>query len=188
MDRLFPLLNRGTANGVLDRLMPCLTNLHHHVWFLALAVVVCGVLVWRGNLRTRVGVLCALLAVGLADVMCSRIIKPLVPRERPCARVLPSGGMAFATTRLVPGEHCPGSRSFPSNHAANTMALGGVGWWFTRRCSRWLWLLLPLVIGYSRIYLGYHYPSDVVGGWLIGALFAAMCVWLSQRVLRQNAA
>lgn len=186
MDNLFPLLNRGVANSALDWLMPRLTNLHQHAWFLALVVIACGVLLWRGDRRTRVGVLCALLAIGLADGMCSRIIKPLVPRERPCARVSPHGEMAFATTRLVPGEHCPGSRSFPSNHAANSMALGGVGWWFTRRRSRWLWFLLPFVIGYSRIYLGYHYPSDVLGGWLLGGLVAAPIVLFARRLLPQD--
>ncbi|MGJ3524233.1 phosphatase PAP2 family protein [Nitratidesulfovibrio sp. D1] len=43
--------------------------------------------------------------------------------------------------------------------------------------ARTLVFLLPLVVGYSRLYLGKHYPSDVLGGWLVGALAGCAAVW-----------
>ncbi len=61
------------------------------------------------------------------------------------------------------------------------MALAGVGLWFTRGRTRWLWFLLPLIIGYSRIYLGYHYPSDTLSGWLLGGLIAAVVILAARR-------
>jgi undecaprenyl-diphosphatase len=186
-DTLFPLLNRGAANPFFDWLMPRITNLHHVGWFKWLTVAACLFLLWKGNRRARVWVLCAVLAVGLSDLMAARVFKNLWPRDRPCQSAAMAGQV-----RMTPGTECPGSKSFPSNHAANMMALAGVGWWFGRKRERgarsgdrtadtsarkhlapWLWFLLPLVIGYSRIYLGFHYPTDVLGGWALGALLAA---------------
>src|SRR5262249_35443220 len=134
-----------------------------------------------------------------SDAACKRVVKNLVPRYRPCHLQLDVGPMEVPETRIVPGEHCPGSYSFPSNHASNMMALAGVCWWFSRRkplsqvsegaalpkrpWAPWLWFLIPLVIGYSRIYLGYHYPSDVLGGWAFGAVIAATLVVIVNRLV-----
>jgi undecaprenyl-diphosphatase len=185
-DRLFHVLNDGAANPFLDWLMPRLTNLHHLKWFAGI-VILGGVLaVWKGSRQVRLGVLCAVISVGLSDVLASRVIKPLVPRERPCrVHISSENGDQSTFARMVPDESCPGSSSFPSNHASNMMALAGVGWWLTRNRSRWLWFLLPLIIGYSRIYLGYHYPSDTVGGWILGGLIAAVVIVVARRFVTQ---
>ncbi|MBM3493086.1 MAG: phosphatase PAP2 family protein, partial [Armatimonadetes bacterium] len=49
----------------------------------------------------------------------------------------------------------------------------------------WAWFLLPLVIGYTRVYLGYHYPTDVVGGWAVGAVVAAFTLGLVRMAQRR---
>jgi undecaprenyl-diphosphatase len=147
---------------------------------MALVIVGCLVALWKGSRQIQLAVLCAVIAVSASDLLATRVIKNLIPRERPCHQV-GAGLLEFHDTRLVPGEHCPGSHSFPSNHASNMMALAGVAWWFTRRKTRWLWFLLPLIVGCSRVYLGYHYPTDVVGGWFIGAIIAAAVVLVSRR-------
>src|SRR5258708_8434787 len=183
-DSLFSALNRGIANPLLDWLMPRITNLHHIKWFMALVILGCLIALWKGSRQIQLAVLCAIIAVSASDLLAYRVIKNLVPRERPCHQTV-SGQMEFPTTRLVRGEKWPGSHSFPSNHASNMMALAGVAWWFTRRKSRWLWFLLPLIIGYSRVYLGYHYPSDVIGGWVIGAIVPAVLILLASRIFGQ---
>jgi len=175
---LLAALNRGVTNDLFDWLMPRITNLHQQTWFLALLALFCMGVLWKGGRRRRVWVVCALVAVGLSDLLSSRAIKAVLPRDRPCHQRAETGRMAFPATRLVPGEHCPGSPSFPSSHAVNTMAVAVVGWWFTRRRARWAWFLLPLILGYSRVYLGYHYPSDVVGGWIVGGLVAGAVIGL----------
>lgn len=183
---VFLALNRGVACGPLDWLMPRLTGLHHQGWFVALVGIVCLIALWKGDRRARVWVLCALLAVGLGDGVAYRAIKRFAPRTRPCQSVTVGGSLAVPEVRLVRGESCPGSPSFPSNHATNMMALGTVCWWFTRGRKRWLWFLLPLVIGYTRIYLGYHYPSDVLGGWVLGAAMASAVLATVGRLARPH--
>ena len=69
--------------------------------------------------------------------------------------------------------------SYPSAHAANAMAAFVILAWLLPRSRRLVWTI-PLVIGYSRVYLGKHYPTDVLMGWLVG-LAAAMVVWLAWR-------
>jgi membrane-associated phospholipid phosphatase len=62
---------------------------------------------------------------------------------------------------------------FPSAHAVNTMALAVfMARWFHK--SLVVFLLFPLVVGVSRVLANYHYPLDVLGGWIIGATLASL--------------
>src|SRR5579863_4050480 len=192
---IFIALNRGDANSAFDWLMPRLTNLDHYRWFQVAALALIVVVLGKGGKWGRVWVLCTLLAVGLSDFTASHVIKAVLHRERPCYRSGVSGPFAFPDTRLL--GQCPGSYSFPSNHASNMMAMGLTCWWFTRRRTgrggepgkgrRWdwalLWFLVPLIIGYTRPYLGVHYPSDVLGGWVLGALVSATVIRFVARPL-----
>jgi undecaprenyl-diphosphatase len=98
-----------------------------------------------------------ILAIVLASLLANHALKPLVSRERP-----------FVSTPeiLVIGSR-PGDASFPSGHAANAFAGASV---LARRLrgQRVLWWALAVLIAYSRIYLGVHYPLDVIGGALLG--------------------
>ncbi len=185
-ERLFLILNRGAANGPMDAVMPVITNLHQQKWFFAVIAVAAVAGILRHKKRGWVAVIALVVAIGLADSASTRILKPVVGRPRPC-HVASGGRFVVPDVRIIAGESCPGSPSFPSNHAANTMAAATVCVWLTRGRKRWAWLLLPAVIGYSRIYLGYHYPSDVLAGWLLGFALALSVVWAARRVLPPSA-
>ncbi|MBA4356880.1 MAG: phosphatase PAP2 family protein, partial [Desulfovibrio sp.] len=69
--------------------------------------------------------------------------------------------------------------SFPSAHAANSTALALLAALFWPRLRRSIWAL-PLLVGWSRVYMGKHYPTDVLGGWLLG-LCVGWLFWLLWR-------
>ena len=102
------------------------------------------------------------LTIALAYLTVDGVIKPIIARERPPIA-------ADAPPRNLPP--LPRSFSFPSGHAASTFgaAVAVSRMWPQGRV---LWWTLAVVIGYSRIYLGHHYPLDVIGGALIGSALA----------------
>ena len=72
----------------------------------------------------------------------------------------------------------------PSGHSQSAVVVWGTIAAGFRRT--WLWIvaaLLMVLIGFSRIYLGVHFPTDVLGGWAVGAVFLAACLALEPRVM-----
>ena len=119
-------------------------------------------------------------AVAIADILANRL-KPVFGTERPSSR--------YAEPR--PLVHAPTDGSFPSGHAATSFAAATV---LTYAWPRWwpAFLLLALGIGFSRVYVGVHYPLDVVGGAVLGILVATALRWLvgalqSSRAARRSA-
>jgi membrane-associated phospholipid phosphatase len=71
------------------------------------------------------------------------------------------------------------SPSFPSSHSQGSLVFWGSTASLVRRW--WMWVvsvLLILLISLSRIYLGVHFPQDVLGGWIIGLVILALCLWI----------
>lgn len=151
-------------------------------WYSAYVVLIVGLV---QVYRRRAWLLVPLVAgtVWAADVISSRGFKPFFQRLRPCHEP------ALARTlRLAEGYGCGGQFGFMSSHAANTMALAVfLSLTLPRRFRAFKWALglWTLVTGYSRVYLGAHYPGDVLAGWVLGALLgwagARAFGWLSGR-------
>lgn len=106
-----------------------------------------------------------ILAVGLSDFLSVHLFKNHFQRLRPCHQAA-----LEPLVHLVKGK-CGGSYGFVSSHAANMFALA-TGLWLTlgRKATAGILLFLwASLIAYSRIYLGVHFPSDIIGGALLGA-------------------
>ena len=74
--------------------------------------------------------------------------------------------------------------AFPSGHAANAVTIFGSLAAHERK-RKFLWVLavlLPLLVGFSRVFVGSHYPTDVFCGWLLGALVVALIPWLRRKI------
>lgn len=161
---LFELINQTWTSPFLDVVMPYLTDFDH--WRIPLILVLLAFLA-KGDNETRIGILFAILAVAASDQIASSGIKPLFERTRPFD--------VIAGARKLIGAH---GYAFPSSHAANTFAAGT---FLSLRFRRW-WpiLVIPVVVAYSRVYCGVHYPSDVVAGALLGAGVGAMFVLIDR--------
>ena len=96
-------------------------------------------------------------------------LKWLFERVRPCR------ALSEAVT-LDPGG-CGGLYSFPSNHALNTAAAAAFLQVLYPK-SGWVSWPIAGLVGFSRVYVGAHYVSDVVGSWLLGGILGAGMAWL----------
>lgn len=111
------------------------------------------------------------LLVTITDQVSVKLFKDIFLRLRPCHDPT-LGGMA----RVLNGQ-CGGQYGFISSHAANTFGLAVfVGALLKNRYSWMLWamLLWAAIVSYSRIYLGVHFPGDVLVGAMVGALIGLL--------------
>ncbi len=172
LDRsLFRLINITLGA---DALAPVMKFFSNPVYAAPLLVALVVWMVWRDGRRGRVTVLALLLLVPVADQVSSSVLKPLIGRPRPCRAVAAIEGVRNH------GAHCSSSGSFPSGHATNIAAVAMLLAW---RYRRWAWAAIAaaFLVGYSRIYLGVHYPSDVLGGWALGAGLGALAALAAAR-------
>ena len=159
---LFRFINASLGNPVFDKLMPFLSD---SPGFTCLFVVLAVGLVWKGGARGRVCALMLFLTVCLGNWLVCDSIKNAVARPRPF-QTLPD-----VVLRIGKG----GSFSLPSSHAANWFAATLVLLVYYRR-TVWVMLPLALLVCFSRVYNGVHYPSDVLAGAVLGAGYSAAII------------
>lgn len=142
--------------------------------WIPLYCILLGIIIYKyRNWKTVLLILAGFaIAVGLSDFITSGIIKPLVCRLRPTHEPALAG-----MVRVVNG-YTGGLYGFCSSHAANTMAVGLLFSLLfkhkTATAALMVWVALNC---YSRMYLGVHYPSDIIVGLLVGALWAWVAYW-----------
>ncbi len=127
------------------------------------------------------GLVCLLfifVTITLSDQICGSAIRHAVCRLRPSNPDNPISPFIH----LVNDYH-GGSYGFPSCHAANTFALATfLILYFRTRLAAFVLLPWTVLVGYSRIYLGVHYPGDILCGMCLGGLFGLSFYWLHAQV------
>lgn len=158
----------------LDRFMMMFTG--RFVWVPMYAALLYTILRNCPPRRALVTSLCIILAIVIADQFCGHLLRPAIARLRPANLDNPLS--AFA---VIVNDYRGGTYGFPSCHAANSFALAAFCSLFlrTRRAAAFI-LVWAVLNSYSRLYLGVHYPGDLLVGALLGMVFGALCYWLSR--------
>ncbi len=175
--KLFFYINGRWNNSFLDFLLPWMRE--PYFWaplYLYLAVFVIYNFKWRGFFWIAFFII----TFALTD-QASMFIKDAVGRLRPCRDPL----LAQYVRVLV--YYCPQSGSFTSSHAANHFGLAMFSFLTLRpHVGKWalLFFLWAGVIAYSQVYVGVHYPLDVLGGAVLGMIMGTLSGGFFQRRIR----
>ena len=173
--KLFLLINQQWRCGLFDAVMPLLSS--KTALFAVLALALAFALVRSGRRQALLFAI-LLLGMGLSDAT-TGVIKDQVGRVRPLNAVAGTYHQAHGPWEQRPADFVQTKEkgdSYPSAHASNSMCLAVLALLLWPGLKKWP-LLLPLLVGYSRVYLGKHYPTDVLAGWLLG-LVVGYVVWL----------
>ncbi|MCB0736305.1 MAG: phosphatase PAP2 family protein [Bacteroidetes bacterium] len=165
---LFEWINRTTANAFFDVLMPAVRNKY---FWAPLYVFLTTYLLINHKLKGFYVLLLVGLSFALANSVSAEILKPIFKIDRPCNDPVFQHHIELRV-------HCGPGKSFPSTHATNHFAIAvclGLLLW-----RRWKWpskllLFWAFLVSYAQVYVGVHYPLDVMMGAILGSLIGIAC-------------
>lgn len=160
------LMLNNMHTQVLDMIMFAVSDKWIWVPFYALlALLMFRQCTWR---RAALALLLIALTVAATDQSCATLIRPAIGRLRPTSPDNPLSALVHTVNGYRGGRY-----GFPSCHAANTFALATfLSLYFRRRVATATLFAWAATVSYSRIYLGVHYPGDVLCGMAIGTVYA----------------
>jgi undecaprenyl-diphosphatase len=159
---IFQFINGYFINPIFDFLMPFISERNN--WIL-LYVFLWFFLIIKGGKKGKIFVILIIFAIIASDQISSSILKPLVNRLRPCHEL--------EGVRILVG--CGGKLGFPSSHAANYFAAATLFTYYFPK-YKWIYIIIAILVAYSRIYIGVHYPLDVIFGALLGFLCSLILI------------
>lgn len=162
---IFYFINDTLSAKFLDKFFTIITNVNH--WYIAYAILL-GIAFFKGGSLGKWSVLGVILLIITTDQVSHKVIKEIFQRIRPC--------------NALPNVNSPlglqGTFSFPSNHAVNNFAVA-VFFYMIYPNLKWILFISAALVALSRVYIGLHYPSDVIGGALIGSAFGYLFALLT---------
>ena len=164
---LMIFLNKNISNSLFDVIMPIITSKD---FLTVIGLILIFYLMLFCGKRGSIAILVLIFAAGASDAICAQLIKPLVGRLRPSHEFIEFINL------LVPKG---GKWSFPSNHAANSFAFATVlSYFFDHKKS--VLFTTASIIAFSRVYVGVHYPLDIIFGAIIGYILSwiILSIWV----------
>ncbi|UCD64331.1 MAG: phosphatase PAP2 family protein [Candidatus Zixiibacteriota bacterium] len=157
---IFLFVNGNLANPITDFIMPVITNDWGLRVVYALAMVT---LLITGKARLRWLVLFSAITLLLTDQISAGYLKPLIARVRPC----------HVLTDINLLVDCGGGYAMPSTHAANVFGQAALFSYHYRR-AWWYLCLIAVLVALSRLFVGVHYPGDILAGAVLGAVIGLL--------------
>ena len=177
---IFIFINQTLSNTVGDFLWPLITD-YDRQWPIRIPLAIAWVsLLIFGGRRGRTVAIMIPFVLFFTDKISSAFIKEWVGRARPCSEI---NGVP-----IIQGIHmlvdCGPGRSFPSSHAVNNFGIATV---FSFYYPRWKWAFLCWagLVALSRVAVGVHYPSDILGGAVIGSTISLLLIWTWKNLEQQ---
>lgn len=166
----FLFFNVTLANPVTDFIMPIVTSDNLLRILYGVSLLLC---LWRGDARLRWLVLFSGVTLALTDQTAANFLKHAIERPRPCHE-----GQFLEPIRLL--VHCGGGYSMPSAHAANAFGQA-LMFGLAYRNVRWYLIGFAAIVSISRVFVGVHYPGDVLVGTVVGGLAGTIVYLLFTR-------
>ena len=194
---IFHLINEQWTHPALDLFMAAISDVE--IWKPFLIVLALCILIF-GGFKGRAFVICLALALMVADYFLVSTLKTAIDRRRPkqvqrvrmvqLERTRPQFLTLFKKPTIRYSDETDRDKSgpsFPSGHVTDNVIIGTICFLFFRRWG-WLYFILAAAIAWSRIYLGAHWPSDVVATAFMAAGEALLMVALAEFFWKQIAA
>ena len=169
---LFYFFNQTIANPLFDKIMPFITEEDH--WIL-LYITGLSILLWKGGRTGRYAVATLLITVIISDQLNSEVLKDYFDRLRPCK--------TLDDVRLL--VSCGSGESFPSSHAVNNFGAATVASFYYER-HKWLFFSTASIVAFSRVYVGVHYPLDLLTGAIVGVIIGIIVLFIINKFYKKD--
>ena len=174
----FYQINTVWTNSFLDHIFPWWRD--STTWYPLYLFLLLFILINFGW-RSWTWILFVILNVTITDQLSSTFFKQWVPRLRPCQDFL----MQDKVRMIV--NHCSGGNSFPSSHATNHF--GAAVFFFCTlkpylKNYTWLFFFWAITVSYGQVYVGVHYPTDIIGGAIIGSIIGYLMALIYNKTIK----